>query len=160
MFNFEKLSILRLNYDFFSQFVLSILNGNAYRILPAKIATLHQPVMILLGHHTQLMHLAIELTVKCIWALSPRLSSCTLEIACLDQGRLNFEKANCFCLQFFLWYTLIFNLKLLFKYINEIALSALNSATETCLNEFQDLICSTSNILYFHISQYFPLSGK
>ena len=61
MFNFEKLSTAA-ELQFFSQFFFFwlILIENTIRILPATIATLHHPVMILRGHQTLLMHLPIE----------------------------------------------------------------------------------------------------
>ena len=59
MYNFEKLSTAA-ELIFFSQFLWSILIGNTFRILPAKIAILHHPLMISVGHQSLLMHLAIE----------------------------------------------------------------------------------------------------
>ena len=44
-------------------FFRSILIGNTFRILPKKIATFHHLVMILWGHQSLLMHLAIDWSV-------------------------------------------------------------------------------------------------
>ena len=68
----------------------SILIGKNFKILPAKNATVHHPDFMGPSHFTN----ASCHWVKCIWTLSPGLSSWVLGIACLNQVNQT-SKAKC-----------------------------------------------------------------